>query len=179
MKVNWKGLMLALLQVAIVASLGGKLLYDRATRPRIWVRAAPVDPDLPVRGRYVQLRLEVRTNVVFSPHGGTAYDQPVQLKVDSGQLFAEKSDKQTGINVDPLNRFRQRRTEAATGPASPGMAVLSEPVAFFIPEHVPDPSLRRANEELWVEVTVPKKGPPRPIRLGVKTGEEIKPLQIP
>ena len=44
---------------------------------------------------------------------------------------------------------------------------LAEPVAFFIPEHVPDPSRRPAGEELWAEVTIPRSGPPRPIRLGV------------
>ena len=29
-----KGIVLAVIQLAIVLSLGGKLLYDRATRPR-------------------------------------------------------------------------------------------------------------------------------------------------
>ncbi len=32
-------------------------------------------------------------------------------------------------------------------------ARLSEPVAFFIPEHAPDPSRRDPGEELWGEVT--------------------------
>jgi hypothetical protein len=50
------------------------------------------------------------------------------------------------------------------------LAVLSKPVPFFIPEHIPDPSRRAPGEELWVEVTIPEKGPPRPIRLGVKKG---------
>ena len=39
-----KGLVLAALQVGLVASLGAKLLYDRATRPRVWTLAAPYDP---------------------------------------------------------------------------------------------------------------------------------------
>jgi hypothetical protein len=51
-----------------------------------------------------------------------------------------------------------------------------EPVAFFLPEHAVDPSVRRAGEELWVEVTVPKRGPPRPIQLAVKRGESFTPL---
>jgi hypothetical protein len=59
------------------------------------------------------------------------------------------------------------------------LAVLAERVAVFIPGHVPDPSLRRPGEELWVEVTVPKKGPPRPIRLGIKKGDgPIVPLEF-
>ena len=53
---------------------------------------------------------------------------------------------------------------------------LLDPVAFFIPEHIPDPSFRPKGEELWVEVSVPKKGPPRPIRLGVKKDNVLTPL---
>jgi hypothetical protein len=40
-------------------------------------------------------------------------------------------------------------------------------------------SRRQEGEELWVEVTIPKKGPPRPIRLGVKKGDgAIIPLAL-
>ena len=41
-----RGLIVALLHVALVAGLGAKLLIDRSTRPRVWARVAPVDPDL-------------------------------------------------------------------------------------------------------------------------------------
>jgi hypothetical protein len=40
-----------------------------------------------------------------------------------------------------------------------------EPVAFFLPEHAADPSRLSPGKELWVEVSVPRKGPPRPIQL--------------
>src|ERR1700687_3281180 len=53
-----KALLLGIVQLALVASLGGKLLADRATRPRFCLKTAPVDPDLPIRGRYVRLRVE-------------------------------------------------------------------------------------------------------------------------
>jgi hypothetical protein len=55
---------------------------------------------------------------------------------------------------------------------------VTEPVAFFIPEHVSDPSRRPPGEELWVEVSVPAKGPPRPIRLGVKKDGVLTPLEL-
>jgi hypothetical protein len=108
-----KGLLVAALHAALTASLGAKLLIDRATRPRVWVHVLPVDPDSPLRGRYVRLRIK-----------------------DSNQ-----------------------------------------PLAFFIPEHVPDPSIRAAGEELWAEVTLPRKGPPRPIRLAVKKDGVLTPLK--
>ena len=53
-----KGLIVAVLHLAIVGSLGVKLLVDRAMRPRVWARTGPIDPDSPLRGRYVRLRVE-------------------------------------------------------------------------------------------------------------------------
>ena len=57
-----RGVLIAVIHVAIVASLGAKLLVDRAMRPRVWARVAPIDPNLPIRGRYVRLRLEVEAS---------------------------------------------------------------------------------------------------------------------
>lgn len=62
--------------------------------------------------------------------------------------------------------------------AGSSTAVLFEPIAFFIPEHVADPSFRTAGEELRAEMSVPKKGPPRPVRLGVKKDGVLTPLNL-
>lgn len=112
-----KGLLLALLHLAIVLGVAGKYYSDRTRLPRVWVRAMPFDPNLPIRGRYVRLQLV-------------------------------------------------------------GSVSVSGPVAYFIPEHVPDPSRRPPGEELWVEVSIPAKGPPRPIRLGVKKDGVLTPLEL-
>ncbi|MFM7313166.1 MAG: hypothetical protein ACKO0M_08375, partial [Cyanobium sp.] len=53
------GLVVALLQGGLLLSLGGVMLSDRLRLPRAWVRTVPVDPELPIRGRYVSLRLLV------------------------------------------------------------------------------------------------------------------------
>jgi len=55
---------------------------------------------------------------------------------------------------------------------------VNEPVAFFIPEHANNPARLNPGEELWVEVTVPKKGPPRPLRLGIKKDGILTPLHL-
>ena len=56
-----KAIAVALIQILIVSSLGAKLLYDRRTRPQAWLRApARYDPNLPIRGRYVSLQIEVK-----------------------------------------------------------------------------------------------------------------------
>jgi hypothetical protein len=158
-----KGLVLAAVHVGLVASLGAKLLYDRATRPRVWALAAPYDPNLPIRGRYVSLQLVVEPRGVRETQQRSASQLPqsIRLHVQGDRLVAEASASQSDYDTSDLHlRFIDRRGEK--------LAVLAEPVAFFIPEHIPDPSRRPEGEELWVEVTIPNKGPPRPIRLGVK-----------
>jgi hypothetical protein len=159
-----RGIAIAVLHVALVSSLGAKLMYDRETRPRVWARTMPYDPDLPIRGRYIRLRVEVALRDFNASRG--AWGQ-ARLVAEDGQLTAVPSNQWTGESVQVLN------TNAGTG-------TLTEPVAFFIPEHAQDPStLRRGGDEIWVEVTVPKKGPPRPIRLGIKrNGGPIEPLPI-
>jgi hypothetical protein len=89
------------------------------------------------------------------------------LHAENGRLVASPAPRPTGLSV---TRWRTRNGDL--------VAALSEPVDFFLPEHAVDPSRRQAGEELWVEVTVPKKGPPRPIRLAVKKGNTFTPLEI-
>jgi hypothetical protein len=157
-----KGLLVAAVHVAIVASLGGKLLVDRATRPRVWARAAPVDPNLPIRGRYVSLRLEA---LASGDLGRGTQMAPVALSARDGRLVATPA---TGSKITA--RLVDR--DAAR------VALLDQPLAYFIPEHVADPSRRSSGEELWVEVTVPRAGAPRPIRLGVKKDGVLTPLDV-
>lgn len=169
-----KGLVIAAVQVGLVASVGAKLLYDRATRPRVWTLAAPYDPNLPIRGRYVSLQLVVEPRGVRETKPGSVSQslQPINLQVEGDRLVAEANPLQPDYDSSNLHlRFIDRRGEK--------LAVLAEPVAFFIPEHIPDPSRRPEGEQLWVEVTIPKQGPPRPIRLGVKKGSgPIIPLEL-
>ncbi len=168
-----KSLVIAAVQVTLVASLGGKLLYDRATRPRVWALAAPYDPNDPIRGRYVRLQVVVEPRGIKETKPGSPLAaKTVVLRVEDGRLVAEGIAQERGYSSSDLHvQVIPQRGE--------NFAVLDKPVAFFIPEHIPDPSRRAEGEELWVEVTVPQKGPPRPIRLGVKKADgPIVPLEI-
>lgn len=161
-----KGLAVALLHILIVTSLAGKLLYDRTHRPRVWVRTGWIDPDMPIRGRYFTLNLQVRAPWFTPNPKGYAWNQ-VTLGVEDGALAAYKTEARTGLSV---SHWANQRNSLP-----PGVAFLDQSVDFFLPEHAGFPRVR-PGEELWAEVTVPKKGPPRPIQLALKRGTEWKPL---
>ena len=127
MTLTRKGLILAAFQCLLALSVSGKLLYDRSTCPRVWVKTAQWDPNLPIRGRYLALRL--------APEG-------------DAQWYGRTN----------------------------GQVVL-----FFVPEHaLPFETGRAARNapELWAEVTIPRKGPPRPIRLALKKAGKLEPIDI-
>jgi len=161
-----KGLILAGAQLALVASLAAKYAMDRARLPRVWVQTAGYDPSLPIRGRYLRFRLVLSTDDAYgSPQILRGEMRDVTLNVRDGHLVANPADHSTGLHVShwAINQGKE-------------VTVLMDPVAFFLPEHAVDPSVRRAGEELWVEVTVPKTGPPRPIQLAIKRGDIFTPL---
>jgi hypothetical protein len=101
------------------------------------------------------------------------------------QLRVEPGDNRTDMITSRLTA-ENGRLVAHTDPKGTQLVwrrnadlwVLTEPVAFFIPEHAPDPSRRQPGEELWVEVSVPANGPPRPLRLGVKKDGVLTPLDL-
>ena len=168
------GLMVAVVQFSLLMLIGFSFWVDRITRPRAWVATEPVDPDLPIRGRYVSLRLVVPVQVatedsvpLLEPRASTGSSGiAVQLKVDGDRLVASE---ETGGAPHP--GWQRRDTGAAE-------VTLEEPLAFFIPPGVEDPSIRAADDPLWVEVTLPRSGLPRPIRLGEERQGRIVPLEL-
>jgi hypothetical protein len=170
-----KGLIFAGLQVALVSSLGAKLLWDRAHLPRAWAPVVGYDPNLIIRGRYVSVSLRVKADRAFRSappsDGGNAPahwvpPQNVYLTAENGRVVANPTYAYTGFTV---SRFETTNGEE--------LATLSPPVAFFIPEHAADPTRRRADGEPWLEVTIPPKGPPRPIRFATKLAGTLLPLE--
>ena len=154
-----RGVLVAFIQVGLIGAVGAKLLYDRATLPRAWVETAGVDPDMPIRGRYVAL------NVLFpaapestSVRAGKGVVAG-RIEVRDGQPVAVLS----GVEVEPARGevmyFRERSTPGGV------RWMLVQPVAFFLPEHAPDPTRNVRPGELWMEASFPARSAPRPIRL--------------
>jgi hypothetical protein len=168
-----KGLLLGAFQLLLVLSLGAKLLYDRATRPRVWVLCEVYDPDLPIRGRYLSERLRMPTEgfayrETNQPNSSDWYmnNQWAYLEVRDGKLIA----KPQGTGSAQWVYLHKDRDGTV-------VAIGQQPVLVFIPERAEIPSLKRG-QEVWVEVTVPAKGPPRPIRVGIKKDGVITPLKL-
>ncbi len=159
-----KGLIVGAAQVLLAASVGAKFFVDRANYPRVWAETAPYDPDLPIRGRYV--RIAVLVDAVRDPKS----TQDMGPAMFRGRLEV-RGDRLVAVEDDS---GRHWVTNRSCGEAECWQ--LAEALAYFIPEHAEDPSRRPAGETLWVEVTVPPKGAPRPIRLGVKKNGELTPL---
>jgi hypothetical protein len=158
------GAVLALVQVLLVSGVGLKYAADRARLPAGWARTVPFDPSMPIRGRYVRLRLQVPYSQPSAAAPGGAFTR-VRLVLDGDRVQAV-ADSAAAIEAT---------IDTASGSI---VARLSEPVAFFIPEHVPDPSMRPPGEELWALVTLPPAGLPRPIRLGVRRGGQLEELEL-
>jgi hypothetical protein len=155
-KASYRGAALLLLQCLLVLSVAGKYAWDRERLPRAWANATPVDPSLPIRGRYVIMQLRVQ----LADPGN--YENRVRLAAENGKLV--------GHSVTSGGQFVWRRNADTW--------ILAEPVAFFLPEHASDPTRLTPGQELWVEVSVPANGPPRPIRLAIRTDGGLRPLDL-
>ncbi|MGA2778699.1 MAG: hypothetical protein ABSF94_14180 [Steroidobacteraceae bacterium] len=159
MKAMHAGLLVAAVQVFLLGSVGGKFLIDRAHYPRVWIETRPVDPELPIRGRYLRISVTVHLDPA-STATVAGYNQRVRLVVRDDDLIAVP---------DADGRHSIQRASCTLGPCW----ILTEPLAFFISEHGVDPSRQLGAGALWAEVTVPPQGPPRAIQLGRKVDGTI------
>ena len=171
MRTVHKALCLTGLQLALVASLGGKLLLDRAVRPRFWLKARVVDPDLPIRGRYLDLNLEVPVRgaqlppPLARPATGKGLETPPRREWQITSLTVRlvpgargvvampalppAADQDRGSDESSLapGLFRASLSdELRELPPEQWQVELYESIPFFIPEHSPDPVHRAAGE---------------------------------
>jgi hypothetical protein len=167
-----RGLLLAGLHVVLLLAITGRYALDRARLPRVWARAAPVDPHLPIRGRYVRMNLLAHV----PPEGIDRQRLPPRFRDSRASFPAEFRVEGQRLVAAPAGRANAVRVSSA-GPFGRDLFMVEQPVAFFIPERAADPSQLGPGEQLWVEVSVPPRGLPRPIRLGVRRGgAEIEPI---
>jgi len=196
MKPMTKAVVVVLVQILLISSLGAKLLYDRRTCPKAWFLTQRYDPSLPIRGRYLSLQLEVKdsrtTEEIKRKFADEIALQNGQKTIPSQARFSfigrecGSLQMRNGEPVAVFDREQRYPCENLTFARQRRDGVISErvrlqsPVLFFIPDTAEDPSRLKTGEELWVLATIPRKGPPRPIELGVKKAGEnqIRTLKI-
>lgn len=160
-----RGLLVGAAQLLLVAGVGGKFLVERASYPRLWVETAPYDPDLPIRGRYVNIALRVAADRAAPGDGDRAPNMFLARLEARDAVLVAVQDDENGRHWVRSGRCGERNCWQ-----------LAEALAYFIPEHGEDPSRQPQGAALWAEVTLPPTGAPRPVRLGVKRGESIEPI---
>jgi hypothetical protein len=85
-------------------------------------------------------------------------------------------DKLVAIRVPESDaRSTENTVQAIAGSSCQDFRLLT-PVDFYIAEHAANPASVKPGQELWIEVTIPPKGPPRPIQLALKQNGAWTPL---
>jgi hypothetical protein len=190
MKLSKTSLVLLLFQLLLVFSIAGKYLYQRWHCPRAWTRAVLYDPSLIMRGRYLSVQLTVdgcgstlptAKQAAFPRNidgvaGGPGFSVNASAPVSFPATLKVKGNKLTAIRIpNPASPSDGQTVEAHPATSCEQMR-LATPVNFYIAEHAAPPLPLSTGQELWIEVTVPPKGPPRPIQLALKQGSAWKPL---
>jgi hypothetical protein len=196
MKFAKTSLALLAIQLTIVSSIAAKYLYQRWSCPRVWTRTVAYDPELVMRGRYLSLRLTVDGCGRIAPPEKLKDDPnnpnlrnrwfilsqadrySVRLTVENNKLVAiPLSGAQKWRGYNPISDGTSHGIVVLAPPgASCDALQIDAPADFYIAEHAADPTRTKPGQELWIEVTVPPKGPPRPIQLALKQDGAWKPL---
>ena len=180
-----RAILLLVIQAMLVLSIAGKYLYERKTCPRVWLRAAQFDPNQPLRGRYLALQLAVDACALprdqahhtpgYNPNLPGSWRWTVRPVVQDGKLVPVLASDTDRPELTEVTLWGNRPCERAT--LSQG-AMFSSGVDFFIPDTAKGPFPLQPHEELWVEVTVPPMGPPRPIQLAIAKDGAFTPLKF-
>jgi len=190
MKFSRVSIALLVIQVVIVSTVALKYLYQRATCPHVWTRSNAYDPYLIMRGRYLSLQLSVDGCSSTLPSAKNAQFPRNVNGVPSSPTFnvnapdtvwfqarlSVKDNKLTALRIPESQDSVSTQSVTAPPGAPCDQMRLTEHVDFYIPEHANDPTFLKQGQELWIEVTVPPKGPPLPLQLALKDNGAWKPL---
>ena len=129
-----RGLLVGAVQVLLVASVGAKFLYDRASYPRLWVETAPFDPDMPIRGRYVNIALLVDADRAAPADGDRAPNMFIARLEARGDRLVAVQDDDSGEGIG-------REVLAAAG-ATVGNSRRRSHISYLSTRSIPHDSLK-------------------------------------
>jgi hypothetical protein len=165
MMMRKRAIVLLVVQCLLVSSIAVKYLYERATCPRVWTRAAQYDPELPMRGRYLALSPQVDACDLMR-NAKSADDGPFGIRSFRARVLARDGKLVAEDARDQLPRIDFPSVSVGVNqPCDSGQ--LWRGIDYFVPETAASPFPLKPGQELWVEVTVPPSGPPRAIQLAI------------
>jgi hypothetical protein len=183
MKYRSAALTLLGIQLVLVLSVAGKYWCERRNCPRVWVKTAQYDPSQPLRGRYLGLQLMVdacqlpRDTTQFYPgfkyaggHTPGYWMWDVSLRAQNGHLVPRVADRRR--SPEGVERLTLRKNQPCNN------VRLSSVEDYFISDTAKGPFPLKPGQELWVEVTVPPSGPPRPIQLALSSEAGFHPIKF-
>lgn len=184
-------LALLVIQWGLVSTIAVKYLYQRTACPRVWTRAAAFDPILPMRGRYLALQLTVdgcqstlptAQDAAF-PRGvnGAIRPGPYTLRQNTHWFRANlkvENNRLVALRIEGGESSSQGQEVEGVAGAPCDRMQLASGTDYFISDTAPSPLPLRPGQELWIEVTVPPNGPPRPLQLALKDNDVWKPLDL-
>jgi hypothetical protein len=94
----------------------------------------------------------------------------VSLRAQKGHLVPRVQDRRR--SPDGVERLTLRENQPCNS------VHLSSVEEYFIPDTAKSPFPLKPGQELWVEVTVPPSGPPRPIQLALSSEAGWQPLKF-
>jgi len=188
--VSGLSLVLLAVQAVLVCTVVASYAWQRHHYPRVWTRAYGYDPQLPLRGRYLSLQVSIdgcsstlpsakqalfQRDFTGAVKPGPYAIQPVpnvqfsaSLQVVNGQLQA------VFLSNEEQRRFGQIVQAQPEKPCQ--QMLLRAPVNFYIADNAPNLFPLRPNQQLWIELTIPPQGPPRPIQLALKSDGNWQPV---
>lgn len=183
-------LTLLIVQVVLVLSVVAAYAWQRGTYSRVWTRAYGYDPRLILRGRYLSLQPAVDGCSSTLPSAkqalfprdinGAAKPGPFTVQTAGVFQFDAMLQVQNGALQAVYIQNEERRHLGQIVYAQPGKPCddmrLLKPVNFYIPDNAPSLLPLKHDQELWVELTIPPEGPPRPIQLALKSNGSWQPL---
>lgn len=179
MKLAKASIILLAVQLTIISIVPAWFFCQRWTCPRVWTRTRMWDPYIQMRGNYLDVHLTVNACGNAFPPEDVFKGVPTATVEIPGSFPAElivKENRLFATRVPDIGVDSSRVTVLAPLRWSCDALPLQDAVSFYIPEHKQGWDLTEPGLELWVEVTVPPKGPPRPIQLALKEGGAWKPL---
>jgi hypothetical protein len=191
MTIQMRGFVLLTIQAALVLTTAGKYEWERHTRPMVWVRAEPFGAGadkmqtLNGEGRYGQVQLYVngcglptaKADVERDFEAPIDFGKPAmkshrvlkihaRLTARNGSLIAVDAGELRAADVQEVSWDMRRPCAEAR---------LLDIVDVYLPKSVPTPYTVKDGDTLWVLVTVPQSGPPRPVQLATSDAKGFHP----